>query len=110
MLIIDNSFGGACPYCGQEAMGEGDPRMSCRCMDARKYRKILGALDKSSARAAPMIPIDEDALNLMKDFAHLICDGAVDSVTVKLADRTTVVIGTKVSRSARLKVEEKVDE
>lgn len=99
-----------CPYCGQEVMEEGDARMICRCMDARKYRKILDTLDRQSKAVGPMPPVDEDALDAMKAFEHLICDGAVDSVTVKLADRTTVVIGAKVSRSARLKVEEKVDE
>ena len=102
-------FEKTCPYCGQEFMADGDPRMVCRCMDARKYRKILEALKKSSEEAAPMYEIAEDVMSLMKECAHLICDGAVDSVTVKLADRTTVVIGAKVTRTARLKVEEKVD-
>ncbi|MBR4184305.1 MAG: hypothetical protein IKQ87_00935 [Clostridia bacterium] len=102
-------FEGECPYCGQEVMGEGDARMICSCMDARKYRKILDALERFSERANPMPPIDEGVMDGLKVFAHLICDEAIESVTAKLADRTEVVIGAKVRRRAQLKVEEKVD-
>lgn len=102
---------GSCPYCGQSVMGEEkDPRMVCGCHAARKYRKILDALDKQSGLADPMKPINEDVMHRLRQFADLICDHLVDGITAKLADGTTVVIGAKVSRSARLKVEEKVDE
>lgn len=99
-----------CPYCEQAVMDEGDPRLSCGCHKARKYRKILVALEKQSTNAAPMKEIDEDVMNGLRIFADLICLWKVDGITAKLADGTTVTIGAKVSRSKRLKVEEKVDE
>lgn len=100
----------ACPYCGQEVMGEDDARMSCGCHKARKYRAIINALDEQSANAAPMKEIDEDVMGGLRIFADLICLWKVDGITAKLADGTTVTIGAKVSRSKRLKVETKVDE
>ena len=102
--------GRSCPYCGQELMTDDDPLMSCACKPARKYRKILTALDKQSGLAEPMRPIDDDILDVLRQCADLICDNLIDGITAKLTDGTTVVIGAKVSRSARLKVEEKVDE
>lgn len=102
--------GRSCPYCGQEIMTDDDPRMSCGCAAARKYRKIITALDKQSGLAEPMRPIDDNILDVLRQCADLICDHMISSITAKLWDGTTVVIGAKVSRSARLKVEEKVDE
>lgn len=102
--------GRSCPYCGQALMTDDDQRMSCACKPARKYRKIITALDKQSGLAEPMRPIDDDILDVLRQCADLICDDLVRSITAKLWDGTTVVIGAKVSRSARLKVEEKVDE
>lgn len=99
----------SCPYCGQVMLNE-NPRMSCGCHAARKYRKILTALDKQSGLAETMKPIDDDILIVLRQCADLICDNLIDGITAKLADGTTVVIGAKVSRTARLKVEEKVDE
>lgn len=98
-----------CPYCGQISIDD-DPRMSCQCRAARKYRKIITALEKQSGFADPMRPIEDDVLWVLRQGADLICAGLVTGITAKLADGTTVVIGAKVSRSARLKVEEKVDE
>lgn len=63
---------GVCPYCGQSVMGDGDARESCACHKARKYRKILAALDKQSSEAAPMKEIDEAVMDGLKLFAHLI--------------------------------------
>ena len=87
-----------------------NPRMTCGCPKARKYRKILAALDSQSEDAAPMPVIDPVILEDLRIFADLICRGMVDGVTVKLGDGTTVAMGGKVSRTARLKLEEKVDE
>ncbi len=102
--------GRSCPYCGQEFLTDDDPRMICECKPARKYRKILAALDKQSGRAEPMRPIDDGILDVLRQCADLIGGHMISSITAKLWDGTTVVIGAKVSRSARLKVEEKVDE
>lgn len=100
----------SCPYCGQQLITDDDPRLVCACKPARKYRKILTALDMQSSFAEPMRPIDDNVLNVLHQCADLICDHLVDGITAKLADGTTVVIGAKVLRSVRLKVEEKVDE
>ena len=99
-----------CPYCGQVNLSGGDPRMLCGCHAARKYRKILTALDKQSTQALPMLEIDEGVMMVLTDLAHYICALKVDSATLKLSDGTAVTIAGKVSRTKRLKVEEKVDE
>ena len=103
-------YEGACPYCGQTVLDEGDPRLSCGCYKARKYRKILDALDEQSERAAPMKEIDENVMNGLRIFADLICAHKVDGITATLADGTTVKIDAKVSRTKRIKYEKKVDE
>ena len=98
----------SCPYCGQVNLSGEDPRMLCGCFKAVKYRRICGALWKQSEDAAPMREIDERVMDVLKEAADLICLDLVDGLTVSLSDGTKVQIGGKVSRSARLKVEEKV--
>lgn len=99
-----------CPYCGQSVMGEEeDPRMRCGCESARKYRKIITALKKQSGLMEGMDPIDEDVFDVLRQAADLICGKLLEGITAKLEDGSTVTIGSKVSRSKRLKVEEKVD-
>lgn len=99
-----------CPYCGQVNLSGEDPRLLCGCMKARKYRKILAALNKQSEEAEPMKEIDGEVMESLRVLAHWVCAMKIDSASVRLSDGTTVTIAGKVSRSARLKVEEKVDE
>lgn len=99
-----------CPYCGQMNLTGEDARQYCGCTKARKYRKILAALDDQSECAEPMKPVGAEIIDALRRIAHLICLNQVYDATVKLGDGTTIKIGGKVSRSARLKVEEKVDE
>jgi hypothetical protein len=101
---------GECPYCNQRSMKDGDARLSCGCFQAVRYRKILGALDKQSEEAAPMREIDEGVMAVLRECAHQVCALKIDKITANLRDGTTVSIGGKVSRSARLKMEEKVGE
>lgn len=104
------NFEESCPYCGQEAMGEGDPRLSCGCYSARKYRKMIAALEDQSENAAPMKPIADPVMVVLREMAHLCCMRKIDGAAVSVVDGTAVKIGGKVSRTVRLKFEEKVDE
>lgn len=99
-----------CPYCGQANLTGEDARRYCGCWQARRYRKIIEALENQSSDAEPMKEIDEGIMAELKMMAHLCCKGRIVSVTVSLSDGTTVKIAGKVSRTARLKLEEKVDE
>lgn len=101
---------GECPYCHQQNMKDLDARLSCGCFQAVRFRKIYAALDKQSRQAEPMQEIDGDVMTALMECAHLICALKIDKITANLRDGTTVSIGGKVSRSARLKMEEKVDE
>ena len=103
-------FKEACPYCGQANLSGEDARKWCGCVRAKKYRKILSALYNQSEDAEPMPEISAEVMAELQEFAHLICMRLADGVTAKLSDGTTVSIGAKVSRTVRLKVEEKVDE
>lgn len=102
-------FEKTCPYCGQEVMDDGDPRCSCGCYRARKFRAILNALGEQSGNAAPMREINEDVMEGLQLFAHLICAHKVVGIAATLADGTTVKIGEKVSRTKRIKYEKKVE-
>lgn len=83
--------------------------MCCGCYPARKYRKITAALKKQSGLMEAMDPIDEDVFDVLRQAADLVCGELLEGITAKLADGSTVTIGAKVSRTKRLKVEEKVD-
>lgn len=100
----------ACPYCGQEVMGEGDARQNCGCHAARKYRKMVAALEDQSENAHPMRPIADPVMVVLRELADLCCARKIDGAAVSVGDGTAVKIGGKVSRTVRLKVEEKVDE
>ena len=100
----------ACPYCGQEVMGEGDARKHCGCHAARKYRKMVEALEDQSENADPMRPIADPVMVVLHELAHLCCMRKIVGAVVSVGDGTTVKIGGKVSRTVRWKVEEKVDE
>lgn len=106
MEIIEN----ACPYCGQEVMGEGDARKNCGCHAARKYRKMVAALEDQSENAHPMRPIADPVMVVLRELADLCCAHKIDGAAGSVVDGTAVKIGGKVSRTVRLKVEEKVDE
>lgn len=100
----------ACPYCGQEVMGEGDARQNCGYHAARKYRKMVAALEDQSENAHPMRPIADPVMVVLRELADLCCAHKIDGAAVSVVDGTAVKIGGKVSRTVRLKVEEKVDE
>lgn len=100
----------ACPYCGQGVLGEGDARKNCGCHAARKYRKMVEALEDQSENADPMRPIADPVMVVLRELAHLCCMRKIDGAAVSVGDGTAVKIGGKVSRTVRLKVEKKVDE
>ena len=99
-----------CPYCHQVNLTGEDARLYCGCYGARKYRKITAALDAVSTDAEPLREIDAGIMAGLYAFAHMISLGKATGITVNLMDGSKVTIGTKVSRSKRIKVEEKVDE
>lgn len=108
-------FKEACPYCGQTTINDTkglntDARLLCGCSRAKKYREIRGSLANVSTNAAPMQEIAEEAMDWLCEAAHLMCMYKIERAAVDLGDGTKVVISGKVSRSVRLKVEEKVDE
>lgn len=101
-------FEKTCPYCGQEVMDEGDARKNCGCHAARKYRKMVAALEDQSENAHPMRPIEDPVMVVLRELAHLCCAHKIDGAAVSVVDGTAVKIGGKVSRTVQIKYEKKV--
>ena len=102
-----------CPFCGQAVMaasGAYDARQLCGCYYANRYRRTVDALDRVSTDAEPMKEIDMEVLDMLRDCAYLIGALKLAKVDAYLSDGSKVQIAAKVSRTTRIKHEEKVDE
>lgn len=98
----------ACPYCGQEVMGEGDPRLLCGCHGAVKFRRIVSALKGTWAADTQDEDEDTELLACFTLIAHNICLKKIDSAALKLADGAVLKIGRKVSWVQKIEREAKV--